>query len=283
MPTEFTVYQPDSMRSVGYFKAWAQLFNNMVRYRELIWQLFKRDFLATYKKTYLGYTWLFIAPLVGIVSWIILHGVGVLQPGSVGVPYPVYVLVGSSMWGLWVGIYTASAGTLLAGASIITQVKYPHEVLLVKQIAQQLANFSIGFLFNLLVLLVFKVDVTWTILLLPFVLLPLFLLGAGVGLLSSMIQVVAADLTSGLNYVMGFLLYLSPIVVSRDVQSETMKAIFQWNPLTHLICSARDIILYGRLYDVNGYIYSSVFAILVFLICWRLFFVAENRLIEKMI
>jgi lipopolysaccharide transport system permease protein len=78
------------------------MLNNMIQARTLIWQLFKRDFRTGDKKSFMGMTWLFIAPVLGIFSWIFLRQTGVLRPGDLDLPYPLYVLVGSTMWGsLW--------------------------------------------------------------------------------------------------------------------------------------------------------------------------------------
>ena len=64
-------------------------------------------------------------------------------------------------------------------AGIITQVKYPHEALLMKQTAQHLAGFIITFAINIIVLLIFHVVPSPWIVLFPLLILPLFFLGVG--------------------------------------------------------------------------------------------------------
>lgn len=93
---QIRVYKPNQRHELGVFQTWRIMAQNMVRARELIWQLFKRDLLAGYKKSFLGFTWLFISPILGIVSWVFLQQAGVLETGELGIPYPAYVLVGTS-------------------------------------------------------------------------------------------------------------------------------------------------------------------------------------------
>jgi hypothetical protein len=50
-----TVYRADMRREQGFFEIYAIIFRNTIRSKELIWQLFKRDFFAIYKKFYLGW------------------------------------------------------------------------------------------------------------------------------------------------------------------------------------------------------------------------------------
>jgi lipopolysaccharide transport system permease protein len=256
---------------------------NVYRSQELIWQLFKRDFLAVYKKSFIGFSWIFFSPIMGIISWVFLKQTGMLQPGDVGIPYPAYVLIGSSVWGLFMGIFNASKGTLSAGAGFIMQVNYPHEALLFKQVAQKLAHFSIGFGMNIVVLFVFKVIPSWKLVLFPLVALPMFFLGSAIGLIVSMISIVAFDLNRGINFLMGLLLYITPVIYSDKIESPIVQILIKWNPLTYLVCSARDIIIYGRLYNPMGYAICTGVSLLLFLLSWRLFFVSEHQLIERMI
>jgi lipopolysaccharide transport system permease protein len=206
-----------------------------------------------------------------------------LRPGDVGIPYPAYVLIGSSMWGLFMGFYGSASGTLKAGAGFIMQVNYPHEALLFKQVAEKLANFLIGFGMNIVVLVAFNVIPGWKIILLPLVALPLFFLGSALGLVVSMLSVVAFDLNRGINMLMGLLLYVTPVIYSNQIENRLVQLLIKWNPLTYLVCSARDIIIYGQLYDARGYAICAGLSLLAFLLSWKLFFVSEHQLIERMV
>lgn len=278
-----TVYRPNMRHELGLFATWAVMAQNIWGARELIYQLFKRDFFAAYKKSFLGVAWVFISPIFGILSWVFLQKTGLLQPGDVGVPYPVYLLMGTSMWGLFMGFLGAASSTLQAGGGLMMQVKYPHEALLFKQTAQHLANFTITFTFTLAVLFAFRVVPSWGIFLLPVVALPLFLLAAGVGLMVSMITVVVADISRMMDMAMSILMYTAPIIYSADVESGLVRLVNRWNPLTYLVCSCRDVILYGRLYEPKGYFIAAGLSLFLFMISWRLFYVSEDRLVERMV
>ena len=278
-----TVYRPNMRHELGLFRTWVVMARNVVGARELIWQLFKRDLLAGYKKSFLGLAWMFIAPLLGIVSWVFLQKAGLLQPGDVGIPYPAYVLIGTSMWGLFLGFFNSASSTLSSGSSLLTQVNYPHEALLFKQVANQLANYTIGFAMNLVILLAFKVVPSWGILLFPIVALPLFFLGVALGLIIAMVSVVAFDLTRLVELGMGLLMYSTPIIYSSDIGNPVVRAIIRWNPLTYLVCSSRDMVIYGRLYHPHGYFLAAGMSFLVFMLSWRLFYVSEDKLVERMV
>jgi len=95
------VYEPDSRQKVGFFKVWTIIFRNIIASRELIFQLFRRDFLMAYKKSFIGMGWIFISPIIGIISWVFMNYTGVLNPGDVGIPYLAYVfgkVITKSSW-----------------------------------------------------------------------------------------------------------------------------------------------------------------------------------------
>ena len=283
MDPEINIYEPNQRSKLGFFRTWVVMTHNIVDARELIWQLFRRDFLMAYKKSFLGITWIFISPLMGIISWVFMNATGILNPGDVGIPYPAFILFSTSIWGLFMGFYGSAAGTLDAGSSFVMQVKYPHEVLLMKQTAQHLANFLLGFLFNIIILIFFGVIPSWKIIFFPLVVLPLFFLGAGMGLVSSVISVVAIDIRRGFDTALGLLMYITPVIYSNQVDNTFLRTVMAYNPLTYLFGNVRDLILFGRFDHPDRYLYAAIFALVVFLFSWRLFYISEEKVIEKMI
>jgi ABC-type polysaccharide/polyol phosphate export permease len=281
MTNRIQVYEPDSHKKQGFFKAWFVMIHNLIQYRELIFQLFVRDFLGGFKKSIFGIGWLFISPILGVVSWVFYDSTGILQPGDVGVPYPAYVLLGSMIYGLFMGFYTAATGTIEAGGGFIMQVNYPHEILLFKQVAQYLAGFVISFVSNVAVLAVFGIMPSWYILLFPLLVLPLFFLGSSIGLLVAVASVVSNDIRKIVDIGLSLVQVITPIVYSSDITNQTLLELVKWNPLTYLISNVRDMIFFGKMTSPEGYLISSLLSVLAFLFCWRLFYVSEQRVIEK--
>ena len=280
---KIVVYEPDSRRKTGFFKSLFLMTKNIKDSRELIWQLFVRDFLAAYKKSFLGIGWIVLSPIFGIVSWVFMNYAGVLKPGNVGIPYPAYILLGTSFWGLFMGFYQSASETLNSGQGFIMQVKYPHEALLAKQIFQQLANFLASFLVTIVVLLVFRVVPSWQIFLLPILVLPMLFLGAGLGLLISVIGIVANEVKRIADVGMGLLIFFTPIIYSTNSTTGIIATIVKINPLTYIVGGVRDAIAYGKIENFQYFVWSGIGSFVFFLLAWRLFYVSEEKVIEKML
>lgn len=278
-----TILKAHNRSEVGFVQCFINLMRNLVMSRELIAVLFKRDFFAVYKKSYLGIGWLFITPLVSALSWIFMQATGILNPGEVGIPYPAYVLLSTTVWTFFVGFYLASADTLNAGAGFIMQVKYPHEALLVKQIAQHLAGSIINFVMMFSILLAFGVIPSWkTIFIIPMAV-PLVLLAAGIGLIVSVLSVVIPEVRKFTDIIMNLLVFITPVIYSARFDSPLLQKVMTWNPLTYLVGGFRDMILGEVVMSWQAYAASAFLGLAVFMIAWRLFYLSEEHVIEKMI
>jgi len=281
--SKITIYEPNYRAKTGWIKTWIIMIRNIINSRELIMQLFKRDFLMSYKKSFLGMSWLVIAPIMGIISWVFMNSTGILAPGDVGIPYPAYVLLSTSIFGLFMSFFTGASGTLSAASGFILQVKFSHDALLIKQLLQQFAGFLITFTITIIVLLTFGVVPSWMIILFPILIIPMMLLGAGIGLIAAVISVVAIDINKVISFAMGLLLYVTPVIYSDKIDNPLLQTIIKWNPLTYLIGTVRDTMIYGKFENFDRYLIASALSLVFFLITWRLFYVSEEKVIEKMI
>jgi lipopolysaccharide transport system permease protein len=279
---QVVVFEPDQRVRLGFVLGWRVMVGNVVSSRELIWQLFKRDFLAGSKQSVLGLLWILITPLVGIVSWVVMNAVGVLHPGEVGVPYPIYVLCGTTIWGMFMGFYSSAAASLTSAGGLLAQARFSHEAL----VAQQLAQAVIAALANLVLLaavwMVGGLSVHSSALWFPVSVLPLVLLGTGIGLIVSVFAVVVHDITKAVTTLLGLLMFATPVIYASNVPHDWLQRVIWWNPLTYLVGGARDLLLEGRINHVSSYAGAVAFALGLFLLAWRLFFLSEQKVAERL-
>ena len=276
------VYEPNQRAKMGFVKSWVAMARSVSSSRELVWQLFKRDFISNYKQSLLGVAWLFISPVVAIVSWVFLNAAGVLKPGDTGVPYPVYVLLGSTIWGLFMGFFTSTSRSLADSGSLILQINFPHEVLVVKQVAQTVASFFVNIVLILLVLAIYRVTPSWGMLLLPLAVMPLLFFGAGVGMIVAVVSAVVHDAEKAASAMLGFVMYLTPVIYAPKAQGGLIQAAVYWNPLSYLVAGARDVIIHGRVSDPGPYAFSCALSFVFFVVSWRVFFLSEYKVAEKL-
>lgn len=277
------VYEPNQYAKIGFFKTMLVIVKNTIASKELIFQLYKRDFLMQYKKSFLGLGWMIFGPIMGVVSWVLMDSAGVLSPGDVGVPYPVYVLFGTSIWGLFMSFFTSTSQTLQIAAGFIQQVNFHHEALVFKQGLQNLTNFGISLIINIVVMLSFGVMPTGFILLVPLFIIPIFFLAASAGLIVSILSTLTSDVSRIASFFLSLLMFITPVIYDSSEKVVWLQQCNLYNPLTYLITAPRDLILTGTMSNPFYYIVSIVMTILLFMVALRFFYISEKKVIEKMI
>ena len=277
------VYEPNQYAKIGFLKTMLVIIKNTIASKELIFQLYKRDFLMQYKKSFLGLGWMIFGPIMGVVSWVLMDSAGVLSPGDVGVPYPVYVLFGTSIWGLFMSFFTSTSQTLQIAAGFIQQVNFHHEALVFKQGLQNLTNFGISLIINIVVMLSFGVMPTGFIVLVPLFIIPIFFLAACAGLMVSILSTLTSDVSRIASFFLSLLMFITPVIYDSSEKVVWLQQCNLYNPLTYLITAPRDLILTGTMSNPFYYLVSIIMAILLFMVALRFFYISEKKVIEKMI
>ena len=279
-----SIIKPNQRFKTGTFRSFYNAIKNLIHLRDMIYQLFRKEFFAAYKKSFIGSTWIILTPIAGIISWIFLHRANIIRPGDVGIPYPAFILVGTLIWGLFMSITSAFMNSMSNYRYLLLWTYFPHEAIFGIQMLLRLVEFLISLCVTLIILLIFQVPLSWGFFLFPFVALPLLFFAVSIGFLVSVVSVVSYDLRKIVAALLGLIMFITPIIYSADVIENTwLNRIIRLNPLTYLVCSARDIILYGRLYSVNGFLISATISLLAVFISWRIFYVSEDKIIERMI
>ncbi|OAV44841.1 ABC transporter permease [Lewinella sp. 4G2] len=252
-------------------------------YRYLVRQLVRIDLVTEYRRSFLGLTWLILMPLVSVVIWILLNRAGVLEPGQMDIPYPAYVLLSTSIWGFFSELYKACAKILESNGRLLLMTPFPPQTFVVSALIVHLIRFAIPFGLNIIVLLLFGVKFTWAALLFPFALIPLLLLAAAIGLIASLLKIVAMDLSKLADEGIRLLMFLSPVVYSPKLEVGGLSFIIDINPLTYLISFPRELLTSGTFYRPGLFAICALASLLFFLFALRFFRLAEPRVRERLI
>jgi lipopolysaccharide transport system permease protein len=273
------VYTPEAqLRSPG------TLLGNMVRdviaSRELAWRLFVRDTSAQYRQTALGYLWAVFPPLVTSLSFILLNSSNLLTMKETGIPYPAYVIMGTVFFGLFMDALNAPLKQVNASKAMLVKINFPREALVLAAIGQVLFSFGIKLILLTATLLLFQVPFQPTILLAPFPLAGLLLLGIMLGVLLVPLGVLFHDITYGLTIGSSALMLLTPVVYPPPAGG-LLATITAYNPLTPLLMAAREFVVVGS----GAYLPSMLVVLLAILALlfptWLILRLALPILIER--
>jgi lipopolysaccharide transport system permease protein len=263
-------------------KTLRQTANNLYQYRYLSRQLVRSNLVGGYKKSFIGLGWMLILPLITVFTWILLNGAGVVEPGKTSIAYPAFILLSTSIWGFFMEIYRTSSNVLTDRGRVVVMNAFPYEVLLMEKIIVHLINFSIPLVLNIVVLLIFGVRFHWwTFILFPVSLLPLFLLGLGIGMIVAILRVIAVDICTLVDEGMKVLMFLTPVVYAPKIEGGWLATLNEYNPLAYLISFSRELLINGDFYKTQEYVLCSVLSFLFFYLTLRFYLNFSKRVLER--
>ncbi len=272
-----TIYEPNKQVKLG-LKIWPEMFKEAYRSRELTWRLFIRNLLARYKQAVLGYLWALIMPFIAIGTFMFLNKSGVMNISHTDVPYPLFALIGLTVWQLFSTGITSGAQSLVSSGGMITQINFSLESLVFSSMAQAVFEFLIKLILIVVFFVLYQFLPSWKALLFPIVLLPMLFLTMGCSFLLSLINGVLRDVANMVSLVTTFLLFATPVLYPAK---NAENIFFKWNPLNYLVNAPRDIIIYGRIKELEGFLWATVFSVLLFFVAWRIFFIAKTKIPER--
>lgn len=274
------IYSSTSFYKQGFPKIIKGMIANIIDSRELMWQLFIRDFKARYKQSLLGWAWIFLMPIITMGTFLLLNISGVIRIGKIPVPYPIFGLLGFSLWQIFSNGWLVLTSSYIAGGSLITQISFPREALILSAIGQIIVDFLIRLFLVLIVYLIYGLNPSVWILLFPFFVLPLFFLTLGLGFLSTIMQVVFRDTKNFIGVGMDFFLFLMPIMYT--IPEKGFLAKFnKYNPIYFLVNTPREIIISGKLNYPSEYAISVILTVILVLLGWFIFYIVQPKLSER--
>lgn len=280
MNETITTYEPDNSLKKGYLSIFSEIVNELKKNRWLTYQLFKRDFLAVYKQSFIGSFWALIIPLISVGAFIILSRSGIFSVGSINVPYPIYAILGMAFWQLFSTGLIASSNSLVAAGTMITKINFSKKSLVIASLGRSIVSFLIQFVLVALLFAYYGIVPSIAVLLIPVVIIPILLLTLGVGFILSLVNGVVRDVGNVLGVLLTFLMFLTPVLYAKPTIGILAQAT-NYNPLYYLVSAPRDLVLTGTIPELSGFFFMSIISIIVFIVSLIIFHLTETRVAER--
>jgi len=249
----------------------------MWRNRHLAAQLAKRDVIGRYRGSFLGLIWSFLQPLFMLLVYMFVFGIVFELKWGVDPQYGekefgVILFSGLILHRLLSECLVRSPAIIVTNSQFVKKVVFPLEVFPVMIVSTAVFHFLIGFL----LLMIFNVLAHWafplTFFLVPVVLAPIIVLTLGVSLFLAATGVFVRDIGQITGVLATVLLFMCPIFYPLDKVPEELRWLLFFNPLTLIVESFRDVVIFGRQPPWIGLGVYYVIAAAVFVGGYRWFF-----------
>lgn len=247
------------------------------QYRDLIFLLVRRDFTALYKQTILGPLWAIIQPLLTTIVFTVIFGnLAKLTTADVAgdfmIPGFLFYMAGNICWSYFSTTVEATANTFVKNRNTMGKVYYPR---LVSPIATALSNlipFAIQFAMFMGMMFFFSLEgksdikLTFTVLLLPILLLQLIIFAIGCGIIVSSMTTKYRDLSLLVGFGLHLWQYASPIAYGLQLIPQKYLNLYMLNPVTPIVTTFRYAVFGFGYFDMKAYIISWIISLMFFLI-----------------
>lgn len=247
----------------------------------LVSELIKLRLVGELKRSFFGWLWLILLPLISIVVWLLMKNANVLAPGDTKVSYVAFLLIGITLWGAFFDMYKSCSQIFANYSKILLVNKIPIQMIILSEFLIGLIKFAIPFVFVLLYYWISDVHLHHTSWLIIVFLIPYLLVGCSLGLIIGLLTSIAKDFSLLADNMMRFLMLLSPIVYDQDSASGPLAALLRYNPLTYLINNMRASLFDGNFERYAVTLYVTIGTVIVFLLVGRFFVVNTHRILER--
>lgn len=232
---------------------------------------------STTRKNFLGYGWLFLNPLLSVLTfWFIF---GFILNTSRGVPnFLGFLVIGVFFFGYTSKCMTGGTGSIRAGASMIKGFQFPRAALPISTVVRNFLDFIPTLLVMVIVLAIVPPleVITWRIVLIIPVIILQTIFNVGLACFLARLGHKIPDLTNFMSIVSRFWLYGSGVFFSFEDQLSDKPALLeamQLNPMHAYLTLARNCLLYGVDSDPQMWVVGTLWAFgllfIGFLFFWR--------------
>ena len=250
----------------------------LVHYRDLLYLMVRRDFVAKYKQTVLGPAWFIIQPLITTLMFTVVFGKIAKIPTD-GIPGQVFYLCNLLAWTYFSQSLPTIATSLITNAGLFSKVYFPRLIVPLAALVSNLLAFGLQLVTFLGFYFYFKfatpegagIHANLTLLALPLLILHTALISLGFGLWLAALTAKYRDFTHLMHFLVQLWMYATPVILPLRLVPEKLRLVFALNPMTAVVESFRYAFFSHATVNA-GYLGRSVAITLVVLISGLLVF-----------
>lgn len=224
---------------------WKLRFGTFFHYTDLIKELVAKDLKLKYRRSFLGYLWSILNPLLIMVIMTVVFSH--MFNKSIE-NYPVYLIAGRTIFGFVSSSTNKAMASIRGNASLIKKVYIPKYVFPLAKVTSGMIDccFSLGAM--LIVIIVTRTAITPYFLLMPFVILQAYIFSCGLGFFLAQASVFFKDITYIYDAFVTAWTYLTPLFYPVESLPEKLQwLVIHFNPCYSYVTQFRCCVYYGTM------------------------------------
>ena len=254
------------------------IIKDIVKYKEFLKSNVKKDIRGKYKGSFLGVLWSFVNPLLSVIIYaIVFHYIMRFQIEN----YLIYLIAGIIPWTFFTTSITSGMNSIIFNADIIKKVYFPRIILPISSVTSALVNFLISCIIIVIFALISGVGVGYSLLFLPIIALIQYILTLGIVFILSAVEIYVRDIEHIINFFVGMLFYVTPILYTSDYVPKEFSFILKLNPLSYLIEAYHSIFYYKEIPSFTDLGIVFFLSIFIFILGYMIFSKLQKGFAEE--
>jgi lipopolysaccharide transport system permease protein len=208
----------------------------VIRYRDLVYLLVKRDFVLQYKQTILGPIWLVIQPLFQTIVYTLIFG-NLAKIGTDGIPFILFYYSGSMLWTLFVNCFNDVSNIFITNADLFGKIYFPRLVEPIHCVFSNFLKIIVQFALFIAIYVYYiitgsQITLSLAIIAFPFIFIWLAAIAMGMGIIVSSLTTKYRDLRMLVTFAISLGMYVTPVVYPLSQIPERFSWICYANPIS---------------------------------------------------
>lgn len=222
-----------------------QTANRLYKFRSLFAQLVLRDIKLKYRRSYLGYLWSILNPLLMMLVLVAVFS----QLFTRDIPhYPAYLISGQILFNYMTEATRDGMTSVIDNAALLKKANIPRYIFTLSKVTSSLITMLLSMIALIIVFIFNGVEFHPTMLLFFVPIIQLYFFSLGLGLFLAQAVVFFRDIQYIYSVLTTAWMYLTPIFYSIEIVPEWLLPIIKYlNPMYCFIMQFRCIMLEGRL------------------------------------
>jgi ABC-type polysaccharide/polyol phosphate export permease len=256
-----------------------EMVKEQVTYRDLLYQMTKRDLLLRYKQTVLGFGWAIFMPLVNTAVFsVVFMRVAKID---VGMPYPLFAFTGLLTWNFFASSLKFAIVSLTSNSQLVSKVYFPREIFPFSSVIVCLIDFAVASILVIGMMIWYRIPITPMILLLPVVLAVHILFTLGMALLISMGNLFFRDVKYLFEIFLTVWMFGTSVLFPVSLVGGKLGVVMQLNPMTPIIDGYRAVLFQGQSPFTPPFALAVAISVVIFGVSWLTFHRAEFQFAEN--
>ena len=204
------------------------VFNRIREHRRLVKHLIFRDLKVTYHGTFIGWGWTMVEPLaLTAVYWLVFS----LLRGNDDPVFVLEILLGVLIYGMFSRTLSRTTTSVVGNSGLIKQVAVPREVFLWSIGGFQSLRFVLSSIILPPLLLIWGIELNWTLLCIPLLVIGVQSLALGLGMIFSILHIHVRDTSHVVSILTTAGFFLSGVFFGMKHIDPAYHDIFALNPV----------------------------------------------------